>query len=404
MFTWSAVGGYALLLILVRLAGSASAFILQRPALSPTLAVQALFWSAPTLFVVNLAQWKGWNPTFGIDVDNDYGFGHFSWIATPLVFLMLIPALRAIAPEAHTLRRFLAAATLSVLSFVPLYASDVWSAFYYADDAEDGGSAVVERADATLDYSPEDLLAMQDELVDAQIAALAAQRPGEVDLYLVAMAGDGAEDVFRNEAELVTTLFDQRFGTSGRSLGLINHVDTLPQVPMATRRNLMRTLEGIGRIIDPVEDIVFVFMTSHGAENHDWLVQLGDVTLTQITPDDLLEAYDNAGIRWRVSVISACYSGGYVDVLAAPTSLTITSARADRTSFGCGADADLTYFGRAYFAEALRDSHDFVEAFGKSARRIADRERAEDFEHSHPQLSFGADIEPQLQRWRDSLR
>jgi hypothetical protein len=404
VFTWSAVGGYALLLMLVRLAGSASAFILQRPALSPTLAVQALFWSAPTLLVVNLAQSKGWNPTFGIDVDNDYGFGYFSWIATPLVFLMLIPALRAIAPEAHTLRRFLAAATLSVLSFVPLYASDVWSAFYYSDYEESSEAATTERADAALDYDPEDLLAIQDELVDAQISALAPQRPGVVDLYLVSMAGDGAEDVFRNEAELATSVFDERFGTRGRSLSLINHVDTLPQVPLATRRNLMRTLEGVGRVIDPAEDIVFVFMTSHGSEDHDWLVQLGDVALTQITPDDVLEAYDNAGIRWRVAVVSACYSGGFLDALASPTSLVITSARADRTSFGCGADADLTYFGRAYFAEALAKQPDFVAAFKIARQQIEARERANGFDPSEPQISNGTLVSAQLAQWRDGLK
>ncbi|HRG14359.1 MAG TPA: C13 family peptidase [Pseudomonadota bacterium] len=290
---------------------------------------------------------------------------------------------------------------IPALAFAMLEKSDVWSAFYYSDYQEESESALEERADAELDYDPEDLLAMQDGRVDAQLAALAPQRRGQVDLYVVAMAGDGAEDVFRNEAELATEVFDARFGTAGRSLSLINHVDTLPQLPLATRRNLLRTLEGIGRIIDPAEDIVLVFMTSHGSEDHDWLVRLGDVTLTQITPDDVLEAYDNAGIRWRVAIVSACYSGGYVDALASPTSLVITSARTDRTSFGCGADADLTYFGRAYLAEALNQSTDLSAAFDIARRHIQQRERADGFESSEPQISNGASIAAQLARWRD---
>ena len=122
-----------------------------------------------------------------------------------------------------------------------------------------------------------------------------------------------------------------------------------------------------------------------------------------VTPDDLIEAYDNAGIRWRVSVISACYSGGYADVLAAPTSLVISAARADRTSFGCGSDADLTYFGRAYFAEALAQTPDFVAAFGIAAARIRKREQQDGFEASEPQLRSAEPIERQLALWRGTL-
>lgn len=403
LFTWSAVGAYALLLVLVRVASAVSASILQRPALAPTLSVQILFWSAPMLFIVHASALTEVLDRQGLGIDSNYGFGVFGWIATPLVALVMIPALRIISPEAGKWRRLGAAVLLPVLAFLPLHLSDVWSAFYYSDYQEEGTTAAAERADVALDYDPEDLLAIQDGLVDAQIAALAPQRPGKVDLYVVAMAGDGAEDVFRNEVELATTVLDERFGTAGRSLSLINHVDTLPQVPLATRRNLLRTIEGVGRLIDPAEDIVLVFMTSHGSEDHDWLVQLGDLSLNQIVPDDLLEAYDNAGIRWRVSIVSACYSGGYIDVLASATSLVITSARADRPSFGCGTDADLTYFGRAYLAEALATHTDLVAAFESARQRVEARERADGFDPSEPQIRLGEHVGAQLARWRAGL-
>ena len=121
---------------------------------------------------------------------------------------------------------------------------------------------------------------------------------------------------------------------------------------------------------------------------------------TPIEPDDLLDAYESAGVRWRISVVSSCYSGGFVDALAATTSLVITAARADRTSFGCGADADLTYFGRAFFAEALRETDDFVIAHRLATERIQSRESAEGFRHSEPQISSGGAIAAQLARWR----
>ena len=46
----------------------------------------------------------------------------------------------------------------------------------------------------------------------ADIAALAPQRPGQVDLYVVGFAGDSTENVFRNEVAYLDTLMSRRFG------------------------------------------------------------------------------------------------------------------------------------------------------------------------------------------------
>lgn len=394
-FTWSALGAYAVLLVLARITGSLGARVLGRDAAALSIATTVVAVCGLALPLIDLYS----NPVFG-EIDPDYGFGILWLVASPLCAIALLLSFRNWAPQSRWWQRLLAGFVLPLLALHLVERSDTWSSFYYSDTESYEAESVVERADAHLDYAAEDLLAMQDALVDAQLAQLLPQRPGKVDLYLLALAGDAAEDVFRNEVDAVETLFDQRFDTGGRSLSLINHVDTLPQVPMATLRNLRRTLEGLGRIVDAGEDIVFVFMTSHGSEDHQWQVQLGDLSLTPVEPDDLIEAYDNAGIRWRVSVISACYSGGYIDALAAPSSLVITAARADRTSFGCGADADLTYFGRAYFVEALRQTDDFIAAHGLAAARIRSREAAEGYEHSEPQISVGSAIAPQLTRWR----
>lgn len=407
-FTWSALGAYAVLVVLLRIAGAISARVLRRPAVAPTFTVLMLLASAPVLFLLNATDATVLAQAHGAELDPEYGFGVFAWVVIPVAALALLVEFRRFALPATLAQRLLVAVVIPALAFLLVEKSDTWSTFYYADeDVEselaESEDAVAERADIDLDIDPEDLFAIQDGLVDAQIATLSPQRPGQIDLYLVAMAGDGAEDVFRNEVDLVSELFDQRFATAGRSLNLVNHVDTLSDVPLATRRNLTRTLEGVGRLIDPAEDIVLVFMTSHGSEDHDWLVQLGDFTLTQITPDDLLEAYDHAGIRWRAAIVSACFSGGYIDALASPTSLLITSARADRTSFGCGADADLTYFGRAYFQEALAQETDLIKAFDIARHRIGERERVDGFDPSEPQMVVGEKISAQLARWRDTL-
>src|SRR5690606_12737799 len=57
-------------------------------------------------------------------------------------------------------------------------------------------------------------------LITAALEAMPAQRPGQPDLYVVGFAGDGNEDVFRNEVLYLEQLMDTRFQTQGRVIGL----------------------------------------------------------------------------------------------------------------------------------------------------------------------------------------
>jgi hypothetical protein len=124
-----------------------------------------------------------------------------------------------------------------------------------------------------------------------------------------------------------------------------------------------------------------------------WPLQLDD-----ITPEDLKRMLDDAGIRWRVIAISACYSGGFVEALKDERTLVMTAADANHTSFGCGADSNLTYFGKAYFDEALRGTYSFAQAFDKARSTIAQRERGLGLPSSNPQIFVGAAIEAKLER------
>ena len=54
-----------------------------------------------------------------------------------------------------------------------------------------------------------------------------------------------------------------------------------------------------------------------------------------------------------MALISACYSGVFVDPVGAPNRIILTAAREDRTSFGCSDDADFTHFGGAFLRDAL---------------------------------------------------
>ncbi len=59
-------------------------------------------------------------------------------------------------------------------------------------------------------------------------------------------------------------------------------------------------------------------------------------------------------------MVSACYAGGFIEPLKDDRTLVITAADAHHTSFGCGAESDFTYFGKAYFDQALRATYSFT--------------------------------------------
>lgn len=249
------------------------------------------------------------------------------------------------------------------------------------------------------------LRARQQVLLDSALAALAPQRPGKPDLYVVGFGGDSTEDVFRNETTYLETLMSQRFGARGRVLTLINHQDSLTRTPhpLATLDNLRAALAGVGKAMDPDQDVLLLFITMHGTPQHQLFVQMAPDYFDLIDPQELRAALDDAGIRNRVLVISACYSGGFVSTLKNENTLMLTAAHKNRASFGCGADSDATYFGRAWLIDALNETTDFVAAFETAKAQIAKREDAEGFRPSRPQIEIGKKILPRLQAWQAQL-
>ncbi len=250
---------------------------------------------------------------------------------------------------------------------------------------------------------PEATMYAQPELLDRALQALVPQRPGRIDLFVLGFAGDAAEGAFRNEIDFLPELAANRFDAAGHSLRLVNHPGSAATLPLATVTNLERALQGIARRMDVGEDILLLYLSSHGSEDHLLYVNQPPLPLRQLSPQRLRVALDEAGIRWRVIVVSACYSGGFIDPLRGPETLLITAAAEDRTSFGCGNSANATWFGQSFLIDGLNFTSDFHDAFRQARKTIAQREQAEGHEASQPQWSMGEAIAAHLAQWRETL-
>jgi hypothetical protein len=235
----------------------------------------------------------------------------------------------------------------------------------------------------------EALLYEQPARIAAVVARVTPSQPGAPRAYFVGFAGDADPDVFSREAQFARQAFANRFGSADRSVLLINDAGDSDSWPIASLSGLGQTLRLLAARMDPEQDVLVLFLTSHGSE--DGLeVRNGSLPLASIDPEDLRQVLDESGIRWRVVVVSACYAGVFIDALKNETTAIVTASDASHSSFGCQADRDLTWFGEAFLRDALPESDSLEAAFAKASSLVAQREDREHEVHSNPQLYVGA--------------
>ena len=256
------------------------------------------------------------------------------------------------------------------------------------------------KVEATPPAFAEEAFYAQNHILDKAIESIQYGEFAQSHWYFLGVAGAGYRDVFKSEVERIKEQFDTRFGTFGRSMVLINNPETRTQIPIASRTSMEIALRRIGQQMNKESDVLFLYMTSHGLPNQ-FEMENDPIDLNDVDPKWLKDTLDKSGIRWRVIVISACYSGSFVPALQDDNTLIITASAADRASFGCSNEADYTYFGRAFFDQAMREQMSIEAAFEQTKKTVAQWETAQGFEASEPQWSIGKNMGfmlPQLEQ------
>lgn len=249
----------------------------------------------------------------------------------------------------------------------------------------------------------ETLLYDQPGRIAAAVDRVTPEQPGIPGVYFVGFAGDGDQDIFKREALFAQQVFADHFGSGERSVELVNDVDDRDSYPLATVSGLQQTLKLLASRMNVNDDVLVLTLTSHGSRE-GLEVSNGNLPLLQLGPADLRQALDESGIRWRVLVVSACYSGVFLDSLKTDTTLIVTASDSEHSSFGCDDDRDLTYFGEAFLHDAIPSTGTLEQAFRKAAEIIQRREAQENEPHSNPQLFVGSQIREKLAELESSSR
>jgi len=236
----------------------------------------------------------------------------------------------------------------------------------------------------------------QQRRLDAALDALRPERPGTPDAYVVTIALD-SDPVFAREAREAGRVLSARYGAAGRTLTLAGPDGTRDDAPHGSITALLLALNHIGSLMDPSEDVLVLYTTSHGMDL-GLAYHYGDSGFGILSPARLKSALEEAGIRRRVLILSACYSGVFVPVLASPDTAILTAAASTRTSFGCAAENDWTFFGDALINRALRQPVGLEDAAKVAGRSVAEWEITARLLASLPQVSIGAQARAWLPR------
>jgi len=223
------------------------------------------------------------------------------------------------------------------------------------------------------------------------LSSLAPQRPGVRDVYLLVVGGDGTEGVFAREVDWVAERLGSVFDLKRRHVKLVNGGSD--DLPLATRTSVREALEALDALMDPNEDLLMVHLVSHGSREGALLLDDHNLTLNDLSVADGKQWLNALKARHQWLVVSACYSGQWVDALASPRRVIFASAASDRTSFGCGDDSDRTWFSKALYGEDMAAGIDDPAAwFAATSAKVTGMEEEQGIdgeEHSMPQQAVG---------------
>lgn len=223
------------------------------------------------------------------------------------------------------------------------------------------------------------------------LAGLAPQRKPLVDAYVISAALD-SDPVFSREAREAGKVLSRRYDAAGRTIVLAGPDNNgAAPLPAGSLTSLTLALAHVAETMDKNQDVLVLYTTSHGAKigiaYHD-----GDNGYGLLSPERLAAILDELGIKNRVLILSACYSGIFVNALQSDTTALFTAASSERPSFGCMAENDWTFFGDAMINHGLRKAQPLDKASDEARGLIGQWEGGANLPPSNPQVSIGTGV------------
>jgi hypothetical protein len=235
----------------------------------------------------------------------------------------------------------------------------------------------------------EPVLAAQQTLLDDALSDLDDETPGRTDVYFVGFLGDGHDDAYRQDMLAARRAMGDRFDMHDRAIALVTSPATQLDTPMATVSHLRETLKEVAAAINPDEDVVMLYLAGPSGSDGSLDVSLPPLELLPLSPATLRTLLDEAGIRWRIIIVSSCHSAAFVGALKNEMTL-VLAAGEDGPQGGCALRNGSTRLGATLFRDAFPRSESLQHAF-EAAKAEFQRDGA-----GGAQLFIGSDIEQKM--------
>jgi hypothetical protein len=298
---------------------------------------------------------------------------------------------------AAEIKRLIVAGLIAAGSLCILNAHVYLNRIYYVEPPEE------QEETSPLDtLTSEEIFNMQAPLREKTLEKLTVSKPGQTDIYALTLASYAYQSVFLRDVNYVDARLQDKLHIAN-IIPMVNNKSTVLTIPLANTTNLAFYLHELAtHYMQPKEDILLIYLTSHGSAKTGLSVNLEyELSLLNLSQERLQKMLKDSGIQNKVIIISACYSGSFIPYLKDDHTMIMTAAASDRVSFGCSDTSNLTYFTQAYFMDGLSRTTDLEKAFDVAKASVLKREQAQGITIlSNPQIFIGDKIKDILANYK----
>ena len=219
-----------------------------------------------------------------------------------------------------------------------------------------------------------------------QSAFAQADKTADLTWKAALMTGDDSIDAFDNARKTLTSEF--------LNMGVLPaNIRELSMNPRERKGGSMPSSAGnlagaLQQLSIGDQDACLIHMTSHGSPQGFYLRNAPAITPQKL--DSILD--QTCGERPTVVLISACYSGVFVGPsMQKKNRIILTAARKDRTSFGCSAENEYTYWDSCLI-DSLPKADSWKSLYGTIQQCVQTKESRGGFQASLPQAYFGEEV------------
>ena len=208
--------------------------------------------------------------------------------------------------------------------------------------------------------------------------------------HAIMVSGDDSIDNFDNSREVLGELF----AAKGLAAANQHHLNSqfpdpmLQQDDQASLLGLSRSFSALN--IRPEQDACLFYVSSHGKKGDGLYMKRAHDG--QLTPAQLNTALNwTCGTAPTVVMVSACYSGQFIQPLRADNRIIMTAASAKRPSFGSSEAQEYTFWDGCVIDHFAR-STTWENLYAQVKQCIATKEQQMVYPASQPQAYFGKNM------------